>query len=70
MQKFSNTIEKSKVIEFCNHCGDSVSLGSGKFVNRVPDLNDIRIRITNGLVFPLGDFVCDFCDQHSLTGNL
>lgn len=50
-------------VEICNHCGDSVSFGSGKFINRVPDLNDIFTRINNGLLFPTGDFVCANCDN-------
>ncbi len=51
--------------EICNHCGDSVSIGSGKFVNRVPDLNDIYTRIGNGIAFPFGNFVCEMCDNSS-----
>ncbi len=60
---------KDSIIEICNHCGKDVSFSSGLFVNRVPDLNDIATRIANNLPFPLGDFVCDFCDQNSLTNN-
>lgn len=52
-------------IQMCNHCGKDVSLGSGLFVNRVPDFNDLQTRIDNGLKFPLGDFVCWKCDQDS-----
>jgi len=48
-------------IQICNHCGRDVSLGSGLFVNRVPDFNDIQTRIENNLKFPLGDFVCWEC---------
>ncbi|MCX6752642.1 MAG: hypothetical protein NTZ87_04075 [Candidatus Nomurabacteria bacterium] len=33
-------MQKIKLMEICNHCGDSVTFGSGKFVNRVPDFND------------------------------
>ena len=39
--------------EFCNRCGRSVKLGSGLFVNRIPDLNDIFTRQDNGYRFPL-----------------
>ena len=53
---------KEITIEVCNHCGKDVSLGSGRFVNRVPDCNDILTRINNGLKFPLGDYVCNDCD--------
>lgn len=61
--------EKNILIEICNHCGNDVSRGSGKFVNRIPDFNDIPTRMENNLVFPLGDFVCEECDNNSLTDN-
>lgn len=63
-------VKKEEVlIEVCNHCGCDVSRGSGKFVNRVPDFNDIETRIENNRPFPEGDFVCDDCDNNSLTDN-
>jgi len=52
-------------VEICNHCGRDVSFGSGLFVNRVPDFNDVATRKANGLKFPLGDFVCVECDGMS-----
>ena len=55
-------IKDKKLVEICNHCGKSVSFGSGLFVNRVPDLNDIDTRIVNNLEYPEGDFVCIICD--------
>ena len=61
--------QEEKIVEICNHCGESVSRGSGKFVDRVPDFNDISTRISNNLQFPLGDFVCDNCDNNSLADN-
>lgn len=60
---------ENTLIEICNHCGCSVSFGSGKFVNRIPDFNDIITRTDNNLDFPLGDFVCEECDNNSLTEN-
>jgi hypothetical protein len=54
-----------KRVNACNHCGRDVSLGSGLFVNRVPDLNDMATRIGNNLNFPEGDFVCIECDSKS-----
>ncbi len=51
------------IIEICNECGQSVKLGTGLFVNRVPDLNDKNIRIHMGKPFPEGDFVCIICDE-------
>ena len=63
------TIQEIKSIEVCNHCGKSVALGSGKFVNRIPDFNDIETRIFYERKFPTGDFVCEECDNNSLTEN-
>ena len=63
-------IEESEIlIEVCNHCGKDVSRGSGHFINRIPDLNDIFTRMDNNLEFPLGDFVCEECDNNSTTEN-
>ncbi|HAB54734.1 MAG: hypothetical protein A2315_04745 [Ignavibacteria bacterium RIFOXYB2_FULL_35_12] len=57
---------KNEIInQFCNHCGRSVKLGSGMFVNRIPDMNDLITRISNKRKFPKGDFVCIECDEHS-----
>lgn len=50
-------------MEICNHCGHSVALGSGRFVNRVPDLNDVETRVANALKYPSGDYVCEICDN-------
>ncbi len=61
--------EENIIIEICNHCGNDVSYGSGRFVNRVLDFNDVITRIDNNLEFPLGDFVCEECDNNSITGN-
>jgi hypothetical protein len=58
-----------KLVEKCNHCGKDVSFGTGKFVNRIPDLNDVETRIDNNLMCPEGDFVCEECDNNSLTDN-
>jgi len=54
-----------KLIQICNHCGRDVEFGSGLFVNRVLDLNDIGTRISNNLNYPQGDFVCWKCDSRS-----
>lgn len=62
-------MKKKVFIEICNHCGKSVFKGSGKFVNRIPDFNDFETRVANNLVFPQGDFVCEVCDNNSMTGN-
>lgn len=49
--------------EICNECGKSVKFGSGRFVNRVPDCNSVEERQDNGKPFPLGDFLCQECDE-------
>ncbi len=69
MNGFESQIVKKTTIEICNHCGHDVSFGSNKFVNRIPDFNDIQIRIDNNLIFPLGDYICEECDNNSLTEN-
>lgn len=63
------TNNEKGLIECCNHCGVSVAWGSGNFVNRVIDFNDIETRIANGLKYPLTDFVCIYCDENSETDN-
>ena len=62
-------MQENILIEVCAHCGDNVSRGSRKFVNRIPEINDLLERIDNGLTFPLGDFVCEICDNSSSNEN-
>ena len=50
-------------VEICNECGRSVAWGSGCYVNRVPDLNDIETRREMGKMFPEGDYMCAECDE-------
>jgi hypothetical protein len=64
---FQNVFVPHSIVEICNHCGHSVAFGSGRFVNRIPDLNDIFIRLDNGLLFPHGDYVCEECDNNPKT---
>ena len=52
----------SRDVEICNECGRSVALGSGLFVNRVPDLNDFETRKANGKPYPEGSYVCRECE--------
>ncbi len=49
--------------ETCNECGVSVAFGSGNFVNRVLDLNDVKTRKEMSKPYPDGDFVCAECDK-------
>ncbi len=53
-----------KIVENCNECGRSVKWGSGFYVNRVPDCNDVQTRIDMGKPFPEGDFICAECDYY------
>lgn len=55
--------EKEKRNQICNKCGRSVKFGSGLFVNRILDFNDIETRKANNNKFPTGDFVCVKCDE-------
>jgi len=55
-------------VEICNECGKSVRLGTGLFVNRVPDFNDLATRIEMGKPFPEGDFICPQCDYRIRSG--
>lgn len=48
--------------EICNECGQSVKLGSGRFVNRMPDLNSTKERKQMGKPFPKGNFTCPDCE--------
>ena len=49
--------------EICNECGRSVKAGSGLFVNRVPDLNDIETRKAGNKPYPEGDYICRECEE-------
>ena len=49
--------------EICNECGDSVKFGSGKFVNRIVDLNDLETRKEMNKPYPEGDYICEECDS-------
>lgn len=63
--KTFGVFKKETTIQICNHCGRDVSWGSGLFVNRILDLNNVEIRIENDLKFPEGDFICFDCAQKS-----
>ena len=49
--------------EICNECGKSVKLGSGRFVNRVVDLNDFETKLEMGKPHAAGEFICSDCDE-------
>lgn len=53
----------SAMTEICNECGRSVKLGSGNFVNRVPDFNTPEERKEMGRQYPEGDFLCIEYDE-------
>lgn len=47
--------------EICNQCGKPVHAGSGNYINRVKDLDDIETRKKNGVPFPEGEYLCEDC---------
>lgn len=49
--------------EICNECGESVAFGSGRYFNRVPDLNSVETRREMHKSYPDGDYVCCECDN-------
>jgi hypothetical protein len=53
---------KKDTTEICNFCGRSVAWGSGRFVNRIPDLDTPAERLANGRPYPFGDWICAECD--------
>ncbi len=55
--------ENDQGSETCNECGQSVRTGSGRFVNRVVDLNSYRTRKEMGKPYPDGDYLCAECDM-------
>ena len=50
-------------VQICNQCGTSVKPGTGRFVNRVPSLDDAEDRARSGYPHPEGDFTCWECDS-------
>lgn len=48
--------------ETCNECGQSVRIGSGRFVNRVIDFSGYKTRMEMGKPYPIGDYICADCE--------
>lgn len=48
-------------MEICTECGISVKLGSGNFVNRIPDCNTPEDRKEMGKAYPEGEWICAEC---------
>ncbi len=55
--------ENDQGSETCSECGQSVRTGTGRFVNRVIDLNNYRTRKEMGKPYPDGDYQCAECDM-------
>ena len=56
--------------ETCNECGESVKAGSGLFVNRIQDFNDLETRKEMGKPFPEGEYICVECEEELNDKNL
>lgn len=56
-------IEETYSEAICCECGDSVIPGSGKFVNRIPELSGVIARADGNRLHPTGAWVCDECDS-------
>ncbi len=51
------------MFETCAECGRSVGFGSGRFVNRVPILDDLEARRKMGFPYPDEEWICTECDE-------
>lgn len=49
--------------EICWECGASVAHGSGRFVNRIPNLDSYEERKANGYNYPEGAYLCNICEN-------
>lgn len=49
--------------QFCAECGGSVKPGSGRYVNRVPILDDFQERVAMGYPYPEGAYICAECEE-------
>ncbi len=47
----------------CAECGRSVGFGSGRFVNRVPIIDDPEAGREMGFSYPDGEWICAECDE-------
>lgn len=65
-RNFERDVETLKKLlrgnEICCECGESVRFGSGKFINRVPSISDVKERKEMGFPYPEGEFICAECD--------
>ncbi len=59
---FQPLAENDQDGEKCNECGQSVRIGTGRFVNRVIDLNSYQTRKEMGKPYPDGNYQCAECD--------
>ena len=60
---FDTWVETTFEEEICCECGESVAMGSGKFVNRVPEMSGILARVDGNRPYPRGGWVCAECDS-------
>lgn len=50
-------------MEICVECGLSVELGSGRFVNRIPVVDDLETK-KDIYTYPEGEYICKECDDN------
>ena len=60
---------KKRDLQICNECGKSVKPGSGKFVNRISDFNDLKTKKQMNKPFPYGEYICEECDIKDIIYN-
>lgn len=56
-------IDNTYAENICCECGESVVPGSGKFVNRIPEMSGILVRADGNRPHPTGRWVCAECDS-------
>lgn len=49
--------------EICAECGNSVKFGSGRFVNRVPILDNYQEKKLSNRPYPEGEYICPICEE-------
>lgn len=56
-------IDETYSEDVCCECGESVVPGSGKFVNRIPEMSGLLARVDGNRPHPTGAWVCAECEE-------